>query len=109
MRWKDQSQVRGGSESSDLRREKPAHVIVLIFSLLLDAKLLQGGVDVQLVGLQLPQKRFSLNTQKRGVWDLRELRTRQICPHVHVTVRVRMLSNRTREVKAQPVAAGRGC
>lgn len=54
------------SESSDLRREKTAHVIVLIFSLLVDRKFLQGGVDVQLVGLQLPQERFSLNTQNNS-------------------------------------------
>lgn len=48
-----------------MRRQKTAHVIVLVFGLLLDTKLLQGGVHVQLVGLQLPQKRFSLNTHTK--------------------------------------------
>ena len=46
-----------------MRRAEAAHVIVLILGLLLDTKLLQGGVHVQLVGLQLPQERLSLDTQ----------------------------------------------
>lgn len=36
------------------------HLIVLIFSLLLHTELLQSGINVQLVGLQLPQEGLSL-------------------------------------------------
>lgn len=39
------------------------HLIVLIFSLLLDREFLQGGIHVQLVGLQLPEERLSLYSQ----------------------------------------------
>lgn len=39
------------------------HLIVLIFSLLLDTEFLQSGVHVQLIGLQLPQECFPLCSQ----------------------------------------------
>ncbi len=44
------------------KKKQTVHLIVLIFSLLLDRKLLQCGIHVQLVGLQLPQEGLSLRT-----------------------------------------------
>ena len=43
-------------------RKLTVHLIVLIFSLLLDTQLLQSGIHVQLVGLQLPQEGLPLYT-----------------------------------------------
>lgn len=41
------------------------HVVVLVLGLLLHGQLLQRGIDVQLVRLQLPQQRLSLQKGSR--------------------------------------------
>lgn len=50
------------------------HVVVLVLGLLLHRQLLQRGVHVQLVRLQLPEQRFSLEEEAETPSAL--------CPHL---------------------------
>lgn len=83
------------TEQAERKKNETVHLIVLIFSLLLDGEFLQSGIHVQLVRLQLPEERLSLYPQTHA-------HNLEISAGRNNYVLIGM-------VKKQPGAAERGC